>query len=128
MDSKNNVKKNSKNNNKFNKNNKQKTKSKKDINDIEKDVIDAINNKNSYSFLINALNQANLTNTYNVSPIQANAFFVLVHPYHIENFYLDGLNLDIKINDDGSVIINNEVFQALEIGPGVKVFGISKRE
>ncbi len=96
------------------------------IDKLEEEISTAIESKSSYNFLINALNQTNLTNANNSTMFQANAIFVLVSPYFIEKFELDGLDLDIKINEDGLLIINNEHFNAYEIKPGVKIFGISK--
>ncbi|SDK07208.1 hypothetical protein [Natronincola ferrireducens] len=83
-------------------------------------------NNGSYTFLINASNQGNLTNTYNASSLQMNAVFVMVSPYYIEKFNLEGLDLNISVDEKGTVKINNESFKSLEIKPGVRIFGISK--
>lgn len=109
-------------------NNNKKSKKVNEESSIENSLNDIIEYDKSYNFLINALNQANLTNTYNVSPIQANVLFVLVSPYYIDNLNLEGLALNIKINENGSVLLNNQVFDAVEIQPGVKVFGVSKHK
>lgn len=105
-----------------NKNQKIKNKSNKDFS------IDISSVDKSYNFLINAINQANLTHTYNLSPTQANAIFILVSPYYIENFNLEGLDFNIKVNEDNSVLLNNKLFDTLEIEPGIKVFGVLIRK
>ncbi|WP_242866775.1 hypothetical protein [Abyssisolibacter fermentans] len=82
----------------------------------------------SYNFLVNASNQANLVNTYNLSPLQLNSIFVLISPYYIENFNIEDLNINVKINEEGIVWLNDKEFKTLEIEKGVKVFGIVKQE
>ncbi|AOY78435.1 hypothetical protein BJL90_17315 [Clostridium formicaceticum] len=87
----------------------------------------SIQNSGCYNFLANLSNQANLTNAYSTSPFQANAIFVLVSPYYVEKFNLEGFDLNINIDDKGTVCINGEAFSTFEVKPGIKVFGISKR-
>ena len=97
---------------------------------IEESIKEIIENKNNtpYNFLINASNQANLTNTYNTSHMQMNALFVLVSPYYIEKFDLEGLDLNINFNENGTITLDNKEFSAIEIKPGIKVFSISKQK
>lgn len=89
------------------------------------DVLDNDDNK-VYNFMINASNQANLTNNNNISPIQVNSIFVVISPYYIEKFDIEGLDLDFKMNEEGIITINDKNFEMVEVKPGVKIFGISK--
>lgn len=79
-----------------------------------------------YNFMINASNQASLARNNNTYPMQLNSIFVIIEPYYIEKLNIEGLDLDIKMDSDGMVTINEKKFEMLPIGPGVKVFGISK--
>ncbi|HHV99370.1 MAG TPA: hypothetical protein GXX36_07325 [Clostridiaceae bacterium] len=81
------------------------------------------NNINVY-LLINASNQANLTNISNMSAAQANVVFVLVNPYYIDNFNLENMNLNISMNEHNKVIINDKEFDTIEMQPGIRVFGV----
>lgn len=94
--------------------------------EIEK-MVDSVAENNNYkyfNFLINATNQANLTDTYNMSSVQANVLFVLVNPYYIDNFQLENMNLNIKMTESDKVIINDKEFSTVEIQPGIRVFGV----
>lgn len=77
-----------------------------------------------YNFMINASNQANLANKHNVSPVQFNSVFVVIHPYYIERLNFENLDLDIRMNENGSISINNRNYKLIEIEPGIRVFGI----
>ncbi len=79
-----------------------------------------------FNFLINASNQANLTDTYNMSSVQANVLFVLIHPYYINSFDLENMNLNVRMNENNKVFINDKEFDTVEIQPGIRVFGIIK--
>ncbi|NLZ93148.1 MAG: hypothetical protein GX922_03900 [Firmicutes bacterium] len=81
----------------------------------------------SYNFLINSANQANLASTNNVKARQINSVFVLVTPYYIDRFNLAGLDLDIRIDEDGVLWINQQSFEPIEIARGVKIIGIIQR-
>lgn len=81
----------------------------------------------SYNFLINATNQANLAGTDNVKAAQINSVFVLVTPYYIDRFNLAGLDLDIRIDEEGLMWINQQSFEPIEIARGVKIIGIIQR-
>lgn len=80
-----------------------------------------------YNFMINASNQANLSSSNNVSPIQLNSVFVFIAPYTLEKADIEGLDVDIRMDDKGSVFINNVEFKPVEITSGVSVLGILKR-
>jgi hypothetical protein len=79
-----------------------------------------------YNFLINASNQASLTGTHKKSLTQINSLFVIVSPYYIEKFNIEELNLDLKFDEQGTIWVNDNQMEAIEIEPGVKIFGISK--
>lgn len=83
--------------------------------------------KKFYNFLINASNQANLTNVDNVSPMQLNSVFVFIYPYVLENVDIEGLDIDIRMDDKGLIFINDLQFEPVEIISGVSVLGILKR-
>ncbi|NLX62912.1 MAG: hypothetical protein GXZ06_10530 [Tissierellia bacterium] len=87
------------------------------------ELLDGDNNR-IYNFMINASNQANLANKENISPVQFNSIFVVIHPYYIERLNFESLNLDIRMNENGSISINNKNYNMIEIEPGIKVFGI----
>lgn len=59
------------------------------------EVLDDENTK-VYNFMINTSNQANLSRSNNISPVQLNAVFVLVNPYYIEQFNIEDLDLKFK--------------------------------
>ncbi len=80
----------------------------------------------TYNFMINTSNQANLSRINNVSPVQLNAVFILIHPYYIEKFNIKGMELDLKVNEEGVITINNKNYEMLEVEPGIKIFGVSK--
>ena len=79
-----------------------------------------------FNFLINAANQANLTDTYNMSSVQANVLFVLVHPYYIDSFDIENMNLNMRMGENNKVIINDKEFDTVEIQPGIRAFGVIK--
>jgi len=89
-------------------------------------IVEAVaeDNNKYFNFLINASNQANLTDTYDMSSVQANVLFVLVNPYYIDNFDLDNMNLSIRMNENNKVFINDKEFNTVEIQPGIRVFGV----
>ncbi|MBZ4645617.1 MAG: hypothetical protein JG777_1106 [Clostridia bacterium] len=80
-----------------------------------------------YNFLVNLSNQANLAGTNNISPVQLNSVLVFISPYALENLNFEGLDIDLRVDEKGSIWINDHPFQAIEIKPGVKVLGISRR-
>jgi len=83
-------------------------------------------NSKIFNFLINASNQANLSRNNNISPIQLNSIFVVISPYYIEKLNIEGMDINIDINEEGIITINNKSYEMVEIEPGVKIFGISK--
>lgn len=83
--------------------------------------------KKFFNFLINASNQANLTNSSNISLMQLNSIFVFISPYILEKAEIEGLDIDIRMDDKGSIQINDLQFDPVEITPGVSVLGILKR-
>lgn len=95
--------------------------------DFLRDVIDDEDTR-IYSFMINASNQANLSNSNDISPVQLNSIFVFINPYYIEKLNLEGLDLNFKMNEEGVITINNKNFELIEVEPGVKVFGISSQK
>ncbi|PKM79216.1 MAG: hypothetical protein CVU88_06940 [Firmicutes bacterium HGW-Firmicutes-13] len=84
-------------------------------------------NRKNYNFLINASNQANLAGAEGISPTQLNSIFMSISPYYIEKLELEGLDLNISVDEQGSIWINDNQFEAVEIMPGVSLFGIIKR-
>lgn len=96
--------------------------------EVEK-FVDTITENTEYkhfNFLINASNQANLIDTYNMSSVQANVLFVLIQPCYIDSISMEDINLNIKMNENNSIVINDREFEAVEIQPGIRVFGINK--
>lgn len=87
------------------------------------EVLDGDDNK-IYNFMINASNQANLSNNRDISPVQISSVFVVINPYYIERLNFEKLNLDIRMNENGVISINNKNYHMIEIEPGIKVFGI----
>jgi len=49
-----------------------------------------------------------------------------VNPYYIERFNIGDLDLNLKVDKEGTVTINDKSYDMLEIEPGVKIFGVSK--
>lgn len=88
----------------------------------------AANEKKFYNFLINASNQANLVGSQKISPVQINTVLVLIDPYKLENLEFEGLDINVSTDENNIVRINNQPFEAIEIEPGVRVLGISKKE
>lgn len=95
-----------------------------EIENIVDEVTEAADCK-CFNFLINASNQANLVKTSSLSPAQINALFVIIHPYHLECFDLEDMNLSIKLSEDNIVSINGQKFETIELEPGIRVFGIA---
>lgn len=84
--------------------------------------------KNSaFNFLTNLTNQSNIVNANNVSTNQINSVFILVSPYYINKFNLDGVDINLNIDKAGTIFINDKEYEAVEIKPGVKIFGILER-
>lgn len=81
----------------------------------------------SLNMLVNASNQANLTNTNNLTISQINSVFIMISPYCLEDYRLDGLDLDIRIDEEGTLWVNNQGFEAIEIMKGVNVIGVTRR-
>lgn len=82
---------------------------------------------NNLNLLINASNQANLSGRNNSDSLQMNVVMVLIWPYEIERLELEGLDLDIYVDEKGNFNINDKLFKTVRIAPGVRVLGISKR-
>lgn len=97
-------------------------------NKIEESLEDILDNENNrlYNFMINASNQANLTSN-NISPIQLNSIFIVLTPYYIEKFNIEGIDLELEFDEKGNLNINNETFEPVEVEPGIKIFGISQK-
>jgi len=89
------------------------------------EVLDYSNSK-IYNFMINASNQANLSRNNKISPVQMNSIFVVISPYYIEKLNVEGMDINIDIDEEGTITINNKKYEMVEIEPGVRVFGISK--
>ncbi|MFZ5988372.1 MAG: hypothetical protein ACOYWZ_14775 [Bacillota bacterium] len=87
----------------------------------------SVKDKKFYNFMINTSNQANLTNIENTSAMQMNSIFVFISPYVLEKVNIEGLDIDIRVDDKGLVHINNTQFEPVEITSGVSVLGILKR-
>lgn len=97
----------------------------KNFTQFMEEVLDDENTK-VYNFMINTSNQANLSRSNNISPVQLNAVFVLVNPYYIEQFNIEDLDLNLKVDKERTITINDKNYEMLEIEPGVKIFGVSK--
>lgn len=97
----------------------------KNQNQFVEEVLDSDDTR-IYNFMINASNQANLSRSNNLSPIQLNAVFALVNPYYMEQFNIEDLDLNLKVDEEGVIRINNKNYEMLEIEPGIKIFGVSK--
>jgi hypothetical protein len=82
----------------------------------------------SCNFLINAANQANLGASINVTSLQSNSILVLIEPYYIERFTIEGLNIDLKADINGNIWVNNQKFTPIEVSPGIRVLGIIQSE
>lgn len=80
-----------------------------------------------FNFMINASNQANLTRNNNTYPMQLNSIFVIIEPYYVEKLNIEGLDLDIKMDAEGTVTINDRSYEMMPVAPGIKVFGIYKQ-
>lgn len=89
------------------------------------EVLDPEDNR-IYNFMINTSNQANLSRSNSISPVQLNAVFILIHPYFIEKFNIEGLELDLNVSEEGIVTINDKNYETIEVKPGIKIFGVSK--
>lgn len=81
----------------------------------------------SYNILVNASNQSNQSEVENLKTQQINSVFLLVSPYYVEKFNMAGLDLDIRIDDDGTLWVDKQCFEPIEIARGVKIIGIIKR-
>ena len=77
-----------------------------------------------YNFLINSSNQANLTGTSNLSSEQINLIFLIIDPYYVEKFNMEGLDISISINEKGVAEINEQVFTPVQIKPGLSILGV----
>lgn len=85
------------------------------------------NNKGrSYNFLTNLNNQSNIVNGSNISVKQVNSVFILISPYHMNKCNLEGLDIDLNIDEKGSVFIDDKEYEAVEVKPGIKIFGVIK--
>lgn len=97
--------------------------------DIEKTIEGILGDDSnpSCSFLINASNQMSLSKVSNLSNIQANAVFILIHPYYIDNFNMEDMDIVIKMDGEGAIYIDNKAFEAIELKPGIKIFGVARK-
>ena len=85
------------------------------------------NNKGrSYNFLTNLNNQYNIVNGSNISVKQVNSVFILISPYHMNKCNLEGLDIDLNIDEKGSIFIDDKEYEAVEVKPGIKIFGVIK--
>ncbi|MCG8538533.1 MAG: hypothetical protein MJA82_01170 [Clostridia bacterium] len=85
------------------------------------------NNKGrSYNFLTNLNNQSNIVNGSNISVKQVNSVFILISPYHMNKCNLEGLDIDLNIDEKGSIFIDDKEYEAVEVKPGIKIFGVIK--
>jgi hypothetical protein len=89
------------------------------------EITESVETKN-FNFLVNASNMANFTGTDNLSSSQINALFVLIHPYYIESFDIEDMNLSIEMSENNTVLINEQRFETMEIQPGIRIFGVTK--
>ncbi len=78
-----------------------------------------------FGFSINSSNQANLLAVKDLSLTQVNSIFILVAPFTIEKFSIDGLDIDISIDEKGKIYISGEQYQSIEIKPGIRIFGVN---
>ncbi len=80
----------------------------------------------SYNFLTNLNNQSNIVNGSNISVKQVNSVFILISPYHMNKCNLEGLDIDLNIDEKGSIFIDDKEYEAVEVKPGIKIFGVIK--
>lgn len=83
--------------------------------------------KGIYNFMTNLNNQSNIVDTNNLSMDQINSVFILISPYYVNEYNLEGFDINLNIDEKGKIFINNKEYEALEIEPGVKLFGVIKR-
>ena len=84
------------------------------------------NQGRSYNFLTNLNNQSNIVNGSNISVKQVNSVFILISPYHMNKCNLEGLDIDLNIDEKGSIFIDDKEYEAVEVKPGIKIFGVIK--
>ena len=84
------------------------------------------NRGKSYNFLTNLNNQSNIVNGNNISVKQVNSVFILISPYHMNKCNLEGLDIDLNIDEKGSIFIDDKEYEAVEVKPGIKIFGVIK--
>jgi hypothetical protein len=83
--------------------------------------------RKSFNFLINSSNQANLSGVSNVDARQINTVFVLIAPYYIDRFNMEGLDMNIRVDEEGVLWVDKQSFEPIEIARGVKIIGIIQR-
>jgi hypothetical protein len=59
--------------------------------------------------------------------VQLNSVFVFISPYALERAEIEGLDIDVRMDDKGLIFINNVQFDPVEITSGVSALGILKR-
>ncbi len=91
---------------------------------------DANSGENKFSnFLVNTSNQANLADLNDVTAYQINSVFIFINPYCLESFEMEDVpGLEINVDEKGSVWLNDEQFELIEVKPGIAVFGIVKQD
>ncbi|MFP4662400.1 MAG: hypothetical protein ACLFPF_09425 [Halanaerobiales bacterium] len=85
--------------------------------------------KKFFNFLINCANQANLVGLNDSNPVQISSLFVFVKPYILKKFDVDeGLDIEINMDENGTIWVDDEAFEPIEVNPGVSIFGIMKND
>lgn len=87
----------------------------------------AESSKKTYNFLINASNQANLSSSSNMSAVQLNSILVFINPYELEKLNFEDLDIDIQVDGKGIIKVNGLPVEPIEIKPGLRVLGITKK-
>jgi len=88
--------------------------------------MDTVQTPKAFNLLINASNQANLCSIKNTKGIQLNSILVFIEPYVLEQMEMEEMDIHINIDETGGLRINNTHVEAIEITPGIKVFGLLK--
>lgn len=79
-------------------------------------------------FSINASNQAGLNWVSNGQFSQINALIILINPYSLDSLNFSDIDVDIRMNSNGSVIIDGKEYKVHQVQPGIGVFGISEEK
>ncbi|MFW6265071.1 MAG: hypothetical protein ACOC3B_03095, partial [Bacillota bacterium] len=71
----------------------------------------------------------NLVGLNDSNPVQISSLFIIIKPYILEKFDVDeGLNIEVEMDKNGSIRVDDEVFEPIEVSPGVSIFGIMKND